>query len=125
MTLKYIIQRLNVFSISVITFTVLSVEPAFAQAGDTIKYEREKENIAYGTQPDWMVTGAISKISGSDLRSSFVTNFAGTLPGRLPGLTVVPGNNEPGYETFNLVSRGINTFGAGVRDMLILVDGFV
>lgn len=127
MTLKYIIQRLNIFSVTVIIFTVLSVEPAFTQAEDTSKYEQEKENIAiaYGTQPDWMVTGAISKISGSDLSSSFVTNFAGTLPGRLPGLTVIQGNNEPGYETFNLVSRGINTFGVGVTDMLIMVDGFI
>ena len=125
MTLKYIIQRLNIFSISVIFFTSLFVEPAFTQAGDTIKYNQEKENIAYGIQPDWMVTGAISKISGNELRSSFVTNFAGTLPGSLSGLTAIPGNNEPGYETFNMVSRGINTFGIGETDMLILVDGFV
>ncbi|MCB5251889.1 MAG: SusC/RagA family TonB-linked outer membrane protein [Candidatus Cloacimonetes bacterium] len=125
MTLKYIIQRLNIFSISVIFFTFLFVEPAFTQAGDTIKYNQEKENIAYGIQPDWMVTGAISKISGNELRSSFVTNFASTLPGSLSGLTAIPGNNEPGYETFNMVSRGINTFGIGETDMLILVDGFV
>ncbi|OJV38439.1 MAG: SusC/RagA family TonB-linked outer membrane protein [Bacteroidia bacterium 43-41] len=125
MNLKYIIQRLNIFSISVIFLTALSMEPAFTQTGDTIKYKQGKENIAYGAQPDWMVTGATSKISGSDLRSSFVTNFAGTLPGRLSGLTIIPGNNEPGYETFNLVSRGINTFGVGETDILILVDGFV
>lgn len=125
MTLKYIIQRLNIFSISVIFLTALSVEPAFSQTGDTIKYEQGKENIAYGTQPAWMVTGATSKILGNDLRASFVTNFASTLPGRLPGLTVIPWNNEPGYETFNLISRGINTFGVGETDMLILVDGFV
>lgn len=125
MTLKYIIQRLNIFSISVVFFTVLSVEPTLAQKGDTLKYEQKKENIAYGTQHDWMVTGAISKISGNELRSSFVTNFAGTLPGSLSGLTAIPGNNEPGYETFNMVSRGINTFGIGETDILILVDGFV
>jgi TonB-linked SusC/RagA family outer membrane protein len=72
-----------------------------------------------------MVTGATSKISGNELRSSFVTNFANTLQGSLPGLTAIPDNNEPGYETFNMVSRGINTFGVGETDMLILVDGFV
>jgi TonB-linked SusC/RagA family outer membrane protein len=54
-----------------------------------------------------------------------MSNFPGTLPGRLAGLTAMQLSNEPGYEDIKLISRGVNTFGFGGSDILILVDGFV
>ncbi|GAB2594662.1 SusC/RagA family TonB-linked outer membrane protein [Spirosoma areae] len=79
--------------------------------------------VAYGQQPAWKVTGALSTVSGGDLEKNFTTNLANTLFGRLPGLTVMQNNGEPGNDSPSLVGRGINTFGTG-RDLLIMVDGF-
>lgn len=80
-------------------------------------------NIAYGIQPDWMVTGAVSNVKGSDIQSPFTPNFPGRLYGRIPGLSVYPGGSEAGNENTSVFSRGINTFGVGGTGMLILVDG--
>jgi TonB-linked SusC/RagA family outer membrane protein len=83
----------------------------------------EKQIIAYGIQPSWMVSGAVSAVKGSELEKTFTTNLANTLYGRLPGLTVMDGSAEPGNDNPSLFSRGVSTFGPGTGP-LILVDGF-
>lgn len=84
----------------------------------------EKTKIAFGTQPDWMVTGSTSSVKGTELRKSFTSNIANTLYGRLPGLTVMQGNNEPGVDSPILNIRGLGTFGEG-KDIIFVVDGFL
>lgn len=37
-------------------------------SSDTISY------VAYGTQPEWITTGAVSSVKGSALENSFTTN---------------------------------------------------
>lgn len=44
-------------------------------SSDTISY------VAYGTQPEWITTGAVSSVKGSALENSFTTNVANTLHG--------------------------------------------
>lgn len=39
-------------------------------SSDTISY------VAYGTQPGWMTTSAVSSVKGSALENSFTTNVA-------------------------------------------------
>ncbi len=80
--------------------------------------------IAYGRQPLWKITGAMSTVSGSDLQKNFTTNLANTLFGRLPGLTVMQGSGEPGNDSPTLAARGTNTFGNAGRNVLVMVDGF-
>lgn len=80
-------------------------------------------NIAYGSQPNWKVTGAVSSVKGSDVQSPFTTEFTSKLFGRIPGLTVNANGAEPGNENTSIFSRGRNTFGVGGTAMLILVDG--
>lgn len=79
--------------------------------------------IAYGTQPAWKVSSALSSVRGTDLQKNFTSNLANTLFGRLPGLTVGQSTGEPGNDTPSLLARGIGTF-TGSRDPLVLVDGF-
>ena len=80
-------------------------------------------NVAYGTQPSWMVTGAISTVKGSDLLQSFTPNMGNRLIGRIPGLTVNQGSGEPGSDSpSGYFIRGINTYGSG-KSILIIVDG--
>ncbi|CCH00409.1 TonB-dependent receptor plug [Fibrella aestuarina BUZ 2] len=79
--------------------------------------------IAYGVQPAWKVTSAISSVSGNDLRKNLTTNLGNTLFGRLPGLTVGQSGGEPGNDSPSLRARGTNTYGTG-RNVLVLVDGY-
>ncbi len=79
--------------------------------------------IAYGKQPAWKVTGALSTVLGTDLQKNFTTNLGNTLFGRIPGLSVLQSTGEPGNDSPQLIGRGINTFGPG-RDPLVMVDGF-
>lgn len=108
-----------VFSICLSVFSNAQTTPR-----DSVVSKQEPViDIAYGTQPEWMVTGAISTVKGKDLQSPFTPSFPNRLFGRIPGLTAQPNNSEPGFESTSLFSRGINTFGVGGTGMLILVDG--
>lgn len=80
-------------------------------------------NVAYTTQPSWLVTNAVSTISGDDLNKTFSSNFANTLFGRLPGLSIVRRDSEPGIESPEIFARGVGTFGS-FKDVLVIVDGF-
>jgi TonB-linked SusC/RagA family outer membrane protein len=120
MTSKYNRSILLFFTISL----CLSVySNAQTPPRDSVNKQKPIINIAYGTQPDWMVTGAVSSVKGGDIQSPFNPNFPGRLFGRIPGLSVVTGGAEPGNENTSVYSRGINTFGVGGTRMLILVDG--
>ncbi len=89
-----------------------------------VNAQNQTVHVAYGTQPAWMVTGAVSTVQGSDLEDIYSPDFPSRLYGKLPGLTVVPnGTEEPGNQSTSLYSRGVNTFGVGVPGILILVDG--
>lgn len=78
--------------------------------------------VAYGAQPAWMVTSAQAHVSGDALRPSSAATLSNALYGRLPGLTVMQGNGEPGYDAPALAIRGLGSYrNAGV---LVFVDGF-
>ncbi|MBC7893299.1 MAG: TonB-dependent receptor [Sphingobacteriaceae bacterium] len=79
--------------------------------------------IAYGQQPAWKVTSALSTVSGLDLQKNFTSNLANTLYGRIPGLTVLQNGGEPGNDSPTLVGRGVNTFTTS-RNLLVMVDGY-
>ena len=101
---------------------------AWSQTKDTVSFNKNTQsegikNIAYASQPSWMVTNAISTIEGEKLGMTFSSNLGNTLSGWLPGLTVVNGGSEPGIESPRLYGRGIGTFG-NYKDMLVIVDGF-
>lgn len=80
--------------------------------------------IGYAKQRSKIISSAISTVKGSELQKTFNTNFANTLYGRLSGLTVNQGGNEPGANSPSLSGRGVNTFGPG-NNLLVLVDGFL
>ena len=85
-------------------------------SSDTISY------VAYGTQPGWITTSAVSSVKGSALESSFTTNVANTLHGRLPGLVTLQGSGEAGSDNPTMLSRGVSSFAAG-RGMFMVIDG--
>lgn len=85
--------------------------------------ETDTIDIAFGKQQELRITSAISTTQGESLQKSFTPNLGNTLYGRIPGLTVMQGNTEPGLESPTLHIRGIGTLGSA-RDPLVIVDGF-
>lgn len=78
--------------------------------------------VAYGMQEAWKVTGARADVSGSELRKSSAATLSNALYGRLPGLTVMQGNGEPGYDAPGLAIRGAGSYHGA--QLLTFVDGF-
>ncbi len=120
------IKMNHIYCILLTHLSMVCLQQAFAQTTQTDTVANTPPPltyIAYGVQPSWMVSSAVSSVGGDDLRKLFTSNVTNTLPGRLPGLTVQQGSGEPGYDSPSLHARGLNTYGSG-RGLLILVDGF-
>ncbi|MBV5342124.1 TonB-dependent receptor plug domain-containing protein, partial [bacterium] len=119
MTFKY---KLSIVWIVIIGLCYSTTSKAQKLSTDSVA-QKQTINIAYGVQPLWMVSGAVSSVNGTDLQHQFTPNFTTRLQGKLPGLTVVTGSTEPGNENMSIYGRGINTFGVGGRQMLVMIDG--
>ena len=76
--------------------------------------------IGYGIQKKSTITGSIATTKGENLVASNSTNISNALAGRLPGLTAIQGNGEPGAGS-KISIRGISTLGD--NSVLIVIDG--
>lgn len=81
----------------------------------------EVEVVGYGTQPKVTVTGAISTLDLQN-RNFPVTSFSNMIAGQVSGIIGVQRSGEPGKDISEFWIRGMNTFGAGDK-ALILIDG--
>lgn len=79
--------------------------------------------IGYGTQRRKDLTSAISSVSSEQLREMPVTNVNMALQGRVPGLQIVSGGNEPGAGTKARI-RGINSINVE-NGPLYVIDGVI
>lgn len=77
--------------------------------------------IGYGTQKKATVTGALSVIKVDEIARQTTPNLSNALGGVVPGLISRQNNGEPGYDSAQLLIRGLGTW-AGVSP-LVLVDG--
>ena len=77
--------------------------------------------VAYGKQKKATVTGAVVALSGDALEESPSVNLSASLAGRLPGVVVIQGSGEPGYDNASINIRGQNTLGNS--SPLIVIDG--
>ena len=84
--------------------------------------QNDINKVAYGMQPKWMTTGAVSSVKGNELKS-FVPNIANMLNGQIPGLVVQQWGCEPGADSPAMNARGVNTYGSGTG-LFIVIDGF-
>jgi len=97
------------------------------KAADTtvvILTPKQDKYIGFGLQNESKITSAISTRKGSELRNAFTNNIGNTLYGRMAGLTVNQGGNEPGANNAALYIRGANTFGFSGAP-LVIIDGFL
>lgn len=77
--------------------------------------------VGYGTQKKVNLTGAVSQVSGDDLRQRSSPNIIASLQGMMPGLNI-QSNNGNFNEAPEINVRGFNSINGG--SPLILVDGF-
>lgn len=77
--------------------------------------------VGYGTQKKVTLTGAVATVRGEEITKSPVLNVSNSLSGRLPGVTAVTRNSEPGSDGATIRIRGSNTLGN--NGALIVVDG--
>ncbi|WP_460765317.1 SusC/RagA family TonB-linked outer membrane protein [Niabella terrae] len=77
--------------------------------------------VGYGTQRKVSVTGAISNVGASELKSVPVSSVTNALTGRVPGLITRQTSGRPGQDDAALFIRGRATFNNAAP--LVLVDG--
>ena len=82
-------------------------------------------HIAYGTQPSWAQSAAISTVKGNRLMEITSPTVGNALKGMLPGLSILQKSGEPGYDFYmeNMFTRGVSSFNSN-QQMLVFVDGF-
>lgn len=79
--------------------------------------------VGYGTQKKAVVSGAIATVKGSDLAKSSSVNLSNSFAGRLPGVTAMQSNGEPGGDGSTIRIRGINSLSGGNTSPLVVIDG--
>lgn len=78
----------------------------------------------FRSEQNWRNTGAVFTISGEELARTNAGNLLNTLQGRIPGLTVVTGSGEPGYDNPTLYVRGQSSWNVAGNAVVIYLDGF-
>jgi TonB-linked SusC/RagA family outer membrane protein len=94
---------------------------------NSVKIGRDTTNIIYEGLRNVEArrnTGAVFTLSGEELTRMTSGNLLNTLQGRIPGLTVVTGSGEPGYDNPALYLRGQSSWNITDNRLLIYLDGF-
>lgn len=78
--------------------------------------------IGYGSQTKATLTGSISQVSTQAIERVASPTLSTTLGGMMPGMITRQSSGEPGYDSAELLIRGIGTW-TGNRQPLVLVDG--
>lgn len=69
-------------------------------------------------------TGAVFTLQGEEIQRMMVGNLLNSLQGRIPGLTVVTGSGEPGYDNPTFYLRGQSSWNIAGNKVLIYLDGY-
>lgn len=77
--------------------------------------------VGYGRQKKITTTGAISSISGAEIRNNPAASLQNTLAGRLPGFFSQQTSGRPGADGANFYIRGVSSYN-GNNQPLIIVD---
>jgi TonB-dependent SusC/RagA subfamily outer membrane receptor len=109
------------------SFSAANAQTAGTAPADTIKKASSYKDFVDGglrIDKSWRNTGAVFTLSGEDLTRMTSGNLLNTLQGRIPGLTVVTGSGEPGYDNPTFYMRGVSSWNLQGNQVLIYLDGF-
>lgn len=87
---------------------------------EDVQTMRDVVVVGYGTQRRENLTGAVSQLTGDDLKQRPSSNIVNSLQGLLPGLNIQANNGNPG-EVPDINIRGFNSINGGTP--LVLIDG--
>ncbi|WP_295711111.1 SusC/RagA family TonB-linked outer membrane protein [Mucilaginibacter sp.] len=119
--------KLFAWIFSFCSFSVANAQTKNVISADSIKTDQNKTNtVDYGlrTEKSWRNTGAVFTLKGDELTHMMAGNLLNTLQGRIPGLTVVTGSGEPGYDNPTLYVRGQSSWNVAGNQVVIYLDGF-
>lgn len=124
-----IIQYKKIWGLAVAFFSLVT---ANAQLSESHKIDSSKADSSINNLVDlglrkekaWRTTGATFTLQGKELTQMFKGNLLNTLQGRIPGLTVVTGSGEPGYDNPTLYVRGQSSWNIQGNQLVVLLDGF-
>jgi len=113
------------------SFVGMKTQEVAVQGKTTLNVKLEEETIGieevvaigYGTVKKSDLTGAVSSVSGVDLKQTPISNLEQGLQGRSPGVLVRQTNAGPGGSV-SIRIRGGNSINAG-NDPLYVIDGFI
>lgn len=94
----------------------------------TITLQEDLKNLdevvvtGYGTVKKITNTGAISTVSGADVRTTPTTNVQNTLAGRAPGFFSQQRSGQPGKTGSDFYIRGVNSLASESQKPLVIVD---
>ena len=77
--------------------------------------------VGYAQQKKITLTGAVSSVSGAEIRQSPSASLQNTLAGRMPGFSSQQRNGKPGSDGAQFYVRGQSSF-SGSNNPLIIVD---
>ncbi|MBC7888765.1 MAG: TonB-dependent receptor [Ferruginibacter sp.] len=89
---------------------------------ETGSNESEVVVVGYARQKRITLTGAVSSISGAQLRENPSASLQNTLSGRLPGFFSQQTSGRPGGDGATFFIRGQSSYNAGSNSPLIIVD---
>ncbi|MEQ7801165.1 TonB-dependent receptor [Pedobacter sp. ASV1-7] len=78
--------------------------------------------VGFGTKSKITNTGAISQISGAEIRQNPSASIQNTLMGRLPGFTSQQRSGQPGSDAAGFSIRGANSYLGAVTPLVIVDD---
>ena len=79
--------------------------------------------VGYGVQKKATVTGSVSTVKGSDLKTTGTANITNTFAGKLPGVVATNRSGEPGNDYSDILIRGKGSLND--NSPLIVIDGVV
>ena len=126
---EMIMKRINIFR-GVLLVGILSLITGIGVAQDVITIPDSTATkfsvpeVLFGGDKK-LSTYAVSSTSGAELYKTPTSNLSNTFPGKLAGLTVIPGSGEVGNNNASWLIRGIGSYGVGgFNNAKIFVDGF-
>ncbi|NIG54127.1 SusC/RagA family TonB-linked outer membrane protein [Chitinophaga sp. Cy-1792] len=120
-------EYISIFGLTLLLGGITNAQAQTKNTSDTsitLKPATERViDLGLRSEKEWRTTAATYTITGDDLAHTSVANLLNALQGRIPGLTVVTGSGEPGYDNPGLYIRGLSSWNVAGK-LNIYLDGF-
>ena len=111
--LSLVAQEVNILGKSSVIINVVNADA---------KGIEEVVVVGFAKQKKVTLTGAVSSVSGEELRENPSASLQNTLSGRLPGFFSVQPSGRPGADGATFFIRGQSSYNTGSNSPLIIVD---